>query len=85
MINRTKYIIFDSGLNDEIVIFSDMQEHAHIARGLGMIVSAGFISIGFNEDGQLDASCFGKSVSLDVESRPEIDSKIARKALGFDQ
>lgn len=76
---KTKYIVFDDGRFEDIVIFSELQEHRDMARGLpGVVVSAGFIQV---DD---DCHCYGKSLSLKVESRPERDAQLARRTLDLD-
>ena len=74
---KTKYIVFDNGLLDDMLIFSDMQKHEDIARGL-TVVSAGFLSIYNNK-----ISCYGESISLELKARPE-DEKIAYRALALE-
>lgn len=84
--SKVKYITFDTGLIDDIVIFSDMQQHAEIARGLpGTPISAGFISIGVNQDYEIQVKCYGNSISLKLESRPEEDERLARRALNLER
>lgn len=64
---QTKYLIFDNGLIDYIVVFPEGVQHADMD-GDGQAVSAGFIRI--NEDTKL-WECYGESVSLDLASRAE--------------
>lgn len=71
---KTKYIVFDNGLIDDMLIFSDMQTHDFIARGLH-VISAGFLSVYNNK-----VSCYGESFSLKLQARPE-DEKIAYRVL----
>lgn len=84
---KTKYIVFEipeSGIED-IVIFSGLVQHDWVARGLGLIVSAGFIDIYTDFGGEMFVECHGESISLGVKSRPQgADSKIARRALGME-
>lgn len=78
MNDDAKYIVFDAGVIEDIIVFSLIQDHAKMANRLMLKpVSAGFIM--FRETGP---QCYGKSRSLDLESR-EIDTKIARRALNF--
>jgi len=72
--SKIKYVVFDNGLVEDMIIFSDLTQHADVARGLE-VVSAGFIQI---FDG---VCCYGDSISLGVKSRPEEDEKIARRVL----
>jgi len=69
-----KYIVFDSGVIEDIIIFSMIQDHAKMAHRLrSKPVSAGFIE--FSQSGP---TCYGKSTSLELESR-----EIVRRALNF--
>ncbi len=62
-----KYIIIDNGMTEIPIIFSSALQHVVVASCLGsQIISAGFIQ--HRPDGFV---CHGKSVSLDVNSRPE--------------
>ncbi len=73
-----KYIVFDTGVIEDIIIFSLIQDHAEMAQRLRhKPVSAGFIE--FNQSGPV---CYGKSMSLVLDAR-EVDTKIARRALNF--
>lgn len=73
-----KYIVFDSGVIEDIIIFSLIQEHAMMAHRLRLKpISAGFVE--FRQSGP---ECYGKSKSLVLDSR-EIDTKIVRRALNF--
>jgi len=76
--DNAKYIVFDSGAIEDIIIFSMIQDHAMMAHRLRLMpVSAGFVE--FLIDGPV---CYGKSMSLELDSR-EIDTKIVRRALNF--
>lgn len=75
---KSKYIILDL-ICATPVVFSDFLQHSDVARGLGgKVMGAGFCFL--NEDGHY--VCYGKSVSLGVESDAERDSKILNKYLG---
>lgn len=71
---KTKYITFDNGLIDTIIVFPEFTQHSHISIHHSNILGAGFIDI--MEDGSW--KCFGESISLNVKSRPE-DTKIANE------
>lgn len=87
IMRQTKYIVYDTPLNEVMIIFGATQQHADIAHQLGVrddIISAGFLSIGLKEtDGDCDVSAYGDSLSLRVESRPVEDSRLARIVLGL--
>ncbi|NJO64948.1 MAG: hypothetical protein HC836_44600 [Richelia sp. RM2_1_2] len=73
-----KYICFDNGLFDEIVVFSSNNDHNEFRNKLGIniddVISAGFISVNGGE-----LHCYGVSVSLKKKSRPDIDTKLVKK------
>jgi hypothetical protein len=73
---RMKYVVVDDGLNDLVIVFPEMMEHSRMQHLPGTILSAGFIAV---VDGKW--SCYGKSVSLGLESRPKEDSKLANSML----
>lgn len=79
--NEMKYIIVDDGMMEKPVIFDDATDHSQMASDLfGFkkdVVSAGFVS--FSKDG---LQCYGRSVSLNIKSRPEEDSKLINRMLG---
>lgn len=73
---KIKYITFDTGLIEAIIIFPEYVMHRDIGIQ-GEILGAGFIEV---IDGQWN--CYGESISLKVKSRPE-DSKIANNYIGI--
>lgn len=80
MSNRMKYIVVEGHLCDKIYIFSEADEHWDIANKIdGTVLSAGFVGLASN-----GLFCWGKSVSLDVGSRPEADTKLLRREFGVD-
>lgn len=69
---------------ESVVVFSDLLSHAQEA-GPREVISAGFIHF-FSEPGEnnnpvLQAHCYGESVSLNIKSRNEVDSKLATPQL----
>ena len=77
---KLKYIVFDTGLCDSIVVFPHLIQHREIANRMQWpVLGAGFIQL----DDKGKWHCFGKSISLNVVSRPE-DTVIARKQLSND-
>lgn len=82
MFNKAKYIVIDTGLNDEMIIFSFTLNHNDVARNFdGKVISAGFIQFS-SENDEVVASCYGESVSLGIKSKPETDNIIAAQLLG---
>jgi hypothetical protein len=77
---RVKYI---KTKNNEIIVFSELQQHKEFRHFEP--VSAGFISFGIGKDRNPDCSCYGESVSLDLKSDEEVDTRLAkRQILGYD-
>jgi len=80
---RLKYIM---DKNNQFVIFSDSITHSSVkSNDLGEIVGAGFCTIacGYDRDEKeevVNVHCFGKSISLGIESR-EIDEEIINEKL----
>lgn len=73
---KPKYIIADGSA----IIFSAAIQHSDMARGMGRIDGAGFVDFRTEVDDYgetiIKAFAYGKSTSLDIESRPEQDSMI---------
>ena len=77
--DHAKYIIIKGGGLELPVVFSPLLKHSDVAKGF-VIAAAGFCDISNNE-----VACWGKSVSLDIESRPVEDAYlIRRQILGLD-
>jgi len=80
---RVKYI---RTKENQIIVFSELLTHDQFKNFDP--ISAGFISIRSIEvEGRHTSSCtcYGESVSLDLKSRPEKDTELARKQiLGYD-
>ena len=71
---KMKYVIYENDGAKHYVVFDFSVDHSEMARRMGIgakILSAGFVS--FNDEG---ACCYGESVSLNMKSRGDIDSKI---------
>lgn len=70
------------GAFDTAITFSNMLTHKDIARRMGMDVeSAGFVDFAV-KDGKLIIHCFGRSTSLNKDSRPE-DAKLIAQEMGL--
>lgn len=72
-----KYIMVEG---DAPIIFPVTLTHKDVA-GKMDITSAGFVAIEANEDGDIFASAYGESISLDKRSLPETDSRIITEML----
>ena len=71
---KLKYIVFDDGLNEVMVIFPALTKHDVVAQNLN-VISAGFINLAMGE-------CYGNSFSLKKESRKHEDSRIFQQQFG---
>lgn len=79
--DKVKYIVVD--YYNQVIIFPEIIQHKDMADGF-RVLSAGFIS--FYIDKQLghntiNCTCYGKSVSLGIESRGEVDNILVRKQI----
>ena len=73
----TKYVINHDGMCEYADVFPSLLDHSMVARSLpGKVISAGFVS--FGEGG---CSCYGRSVSLDLDSRGEEDSDLVMRQI----
>lgn len=61
-----KYIITIDGC----LLFSPTLSHDTVARGM-TVTSAGFVRITATYPGVLDVHCYGRSESLDIDSKPD--------------
>ena len=76
-----KYIIVKSKGQETMLIFSEITDHVSVAKPYNTVISAGFLNVGLNKDFELSVSCFGKSLSLSVESRPDKDTELAEQTM----
>ncbi len=74
---KIKYIVIDNDGLELMFIFEGLVKHDAVSFPTSDIVSAGFV---FPETGE----CYGKSIALDLDSRPTEDSKLARRLLGLE-
>ena len=73
-----KYIITK---DNDIIIFSAAMNHSDFKHMNP--IRAGFISIGVDKEGNPDCSCYGRSISLDMESDPQKDTLKAKLILNL--
>lgn len=74
----TKYIIMRGAFGEEkAVIFDELMSHDFFK---GFAISAGFVAFSKTKDGKIEVFAYGKSDSLNLESRKE-DSDLICKAL----
>ena len=71
----TKYIRTSK---NEIIVFTDLLLHSDFKKFEP--ISAGFISIGIDEDNNLTCCCYGESISLGLKSMND-DSELATKQI----
>ena len=64
----------------EIIMFGEIMQHSDF-RHMNP-VSAGFISIGIDKIGNPSCTCYGKSISLGMDSHEE-DTRLAKLQFGF--
>ena len=85
MFRPAKYIIWDDGLTDCVLVFSTHLNHKQIAIDMGIMpISAGFVSFERNpENDSIKAVVSGGSVSLRLDSRTE-DSAIIQRELNLE-
>ena len=87
---RAKYLIMDNlgGSMEGPVIFPAFEDHGRMAMNLGgchnpkeRVVAAGFVQIYYEDTDELKVCCFGKSDSLGIESRGDVDAELVRRML----
>jgi hypothetical protein len=74
-----KYIVIDSGGLELPILFPDVIKHKDIP--VKNAISAGTVQIWTSEDGTINVSCFGESVSLKVKSRASEDSNLIKQMI----
>ena len=74
--HKQKYVVTK---NNVMIVFSDLLEHSTF-RGHDPI-SAGFLSIGATAKYEPTIQCYGESVSLDIKSREEEDTALAKRQI----
>jgi len=83
--SKTKYIVYKDGIEEEIVIFGCTQNHVDVALKMnlrdGDVVGAGFVNIYKDANGEIVINCYGESTSLEIESRGNKDTFLAKFAL----
>lgn len=92
MFDSMKYIVIREGWLETAIIFDEMINHYEMAQKvLGpivcdpkilrqKIVGAGFVTL--TSDGLM---CYGRSVTMEITSRGEVDSDLLNKRLGKDE
>jgi len=76
---KAKYIIIKQGSFEVPFLFSDLNQHADVARSLGGVDKV--VGAGFDGDRYF---CYGESISCKVKSRGHVDEAILNRLLGVD-
>lgn len=76
-----KYIIYNDGNFEVPVIFPEFENHSDVGRRFSKVISAGFCDCGIGQDGQTRWGCWGRSESLNLSGRGDIDSEILNRTL----
>lgn len=77
-----KYVVFQNRVGEEtMVLFSDSPNHCDISQAMERCyihplvpISAGFAEI----DDEGKGHCSGESITLNLKSRPEVDTRLLR-------
>ena len=73
--NNPKYVVTRYRQNETIFIFPNWVDHSKFSRHMGVPLSAGFINM-------KTKICYGKSLTLKLSSRPEVDTILLKILLG---
>jgi len=75
-----KYVMIKSNNFETPFVFPDTETHSDVAKRLNHnlehVVSAGFCNHGVRENGEVEWACWGKSISLNIDSRGDVDTAI---------
>ena len=74
--SKTKYI---KTKDKQIIVFSEYYTHDQFSNFEP--ISAGFISIGTETQGDIDCRCYGDSVSLGLKADEKEDTELARQQI----
>ncbi len=80
-----KYLMI--GEHKTPILFCPTLTHSQVARhmcGADSVKSAGFVSFGVDEKGEVSVSAHGSSESLKIDSAPEEDSRILQRLVAPD-
>ena len=70
-----KYIVIQPNVFEYMVLIHPLLSHADTAKGYGgNCIAAGFVK---------DGVCYGRSDSLDIESRGELDEELYKELMEF--
>ena len=78
--NQSKYIIVKKDGVEYPILFPNVMNHSDMFKLVGGdLISAGFCTISSTDNGDIQYSAYGKSVTLDVSSREEVDTKLMNR------
>ena len=79
--DRPKYLIVESASGCILpIVFHNILDHIAVAGGL-TVLGAGEVHLQGTPDGTISVSCFGRSVTLGVESRGADDAILIERLL----
>ena len=84
---RGKYIIKEVRGVPVAIMFDPLISHCDIGtchESRGKTISAGFFSVTEEDNREIRVDCWGKSVTLKMDSRPDIDEPLLKKVLRSD-
>lgn len=81
--NKMKYIVINNSGFEEPVMFGETMTHSDVALALAGFDATNIVSAGFVVGNSEGLTCYGRSVSLDKDSRPEEDTKLINRMLGY--
>lgn len=83
--DKTKYLVYVKGDCEYSIIFPALESHDVMAKRMEAdgVLGAGFCRFDLNNDGVLEVKCHGRSVSLNLEARPEDGLRLTLDYLGF--
>ena len=79
MVDHVKYIIVEDGGTELPIMFNPILSHKQVAGG-AKVVGAGEVGL-YPTAERINVSCWGKSVTLGVESRGEDDAKLIDRTI----
>lgn len=74
--SKVKYI---KTKDKQIIVFGEYYTHDELKKFEP--ISAGFISFGLDDNGELYCQCYGNSVSLGLKADEKEDSELAKKQI----
>jgi hypothetical protein len=74
-----KYIVISINGIECSIIFDPFISHSEMAKNF-KVVSAGFLNV-YDKDGKIAVGCYGKSDTLKIKAREEVDSALIQRRL----